>query len=48
MEERGGFEPPRRSHACWFSRPVLSTTQPPLRLRGFKRLEAGSQEVFYS
>ena len=31
MAERGGFEPPRRLHACWFSRPVHSTTLPPLR-----------------
>ena len=31
MAERVGFEPTNESPRCWFSRPVLSTTQPPLR-----------------
>ncbi len=30
MAERVGFEPTRRFPACWFSRPVPSTTRPPL------------------
>ena len=30
MAERVGFEPTRRLHACWFSRPVPSTTRTPL------------------
>lgn len=33
MAERVGFEPTERLHARWFSRPVLSTTQPPLQRR---------------
>ncbi len=32
MAEREGFEPPERVNAQRFSRPPLSTTQPPLRL----------------
>ena len=31
MAEREGFEPPERANAQRFSRPPLSTTQPPLR-----------------
>ena len=27
----GGFEPTNELPRCWFSRPVLSTAQPPLR-----------------
>lgn len=27
--ERAGFEPARAFKPCWFSKPVLSTTQPP-------------------
>ena len=30
MAEREGFEPPERANAQRFSRPPLSTTQPPL------------------
>ena len=30
MAEGVGFEPTRRFHACRFSRPVPSTTRPPL------------------
>ena len=30
MAERVGFEPTNELPRCWFSRPVLSTTQPPL------------------
>ena len=30
MAERVGFEPTVRLHVRWFSRPVLSTTQPSL------------------
>ena len=33
MAERGGFEPPIGLTLCWFSRPVHSTTLPPLRSR---------------
>ena len=31
MEDGVGFEPTRRFHVCWFSRPVPSTTRPPVR-----------------
>ena len=31
VAEREGFEPPERANAQRFSRPPLSTTQPPLR-----------------
>ena len=31
MAERVGFEPTNELPRCWFSRPVLSTAQPPLR-----------------
>ena len=31
MEERVGFEPTNELPHCRFSRPVLSTAQPPLR-----------------
>ena len=30
MAERVGFEPTNELPHCWFSRPVLSTAQPPL------------------
>ena len=30
MAERVGFEPTKELPLCWFSRPVLSTAQPPL------------------
>jgi hypothetical protein len=33
MADGVGFEPTRRFHACWFSRPVPSTTRPPVRRR---------------
>ena len=32
MAEGGGFEPTKELPLCWFSRPVLSTAQPPLRI----------------
>ena len=32
MAERVGFEPTNELPRCWFSRPVLSTAQPPLRM----------------
>ena len=32
MAERVGFEPTNELPRCWFSRPVLSTAQPPLHL----------------
>ena len=32
MAERVGFEPTVRLHVRWFSRPVLSTTQPSLQI----------------
>jgi hypothetical protein len=31
MADGEGFEPPGRSHARWFSRPVHSTALPPIR-----------------
>ena len=37
MAEREGFEPPERANAQRFSRPPLSTTQPPLRTSPFIR-----------
>ena len=37
MAEREGFEPPERANAQRFSRPPLSTTQPPLRTDYFIR-----------
>ena len=40
MAEREGFEPPRRSRALRFSRPVPSTARPPLR-GGDRRLTGG-------
>ena len=52
-----GFEPPRRLPACWFSRPVPSTTRPPIPCPIFppficalvkpyrRRLENGSWEA---
>ena len=30
MAERVGFDPTNELPRCWFSRPVLSTAQPPL------------------
>ncbi len=35
MAERLGFEPRKELPLCRFSRPVLSTTQPSLRMQGF-------------
>ena len=35
MAERLGFEPRKELPLCRFSRPVLSTAQPSLRLLGF-------------
>ena len=35
MAERLGFEPRKELPLCRFSRPVLSTAQPSLRLQGF-------------
>ena len=32
MAEGVGFEPTNELPHCWFSRPVLSTAQPPLQL----------------
>ena len=32
MAERVGFEPTNELPHCWFSRPVLSTAQPPLQI----------------
>ena len=37
MAERVGFEPTNELPRCWFSRPVLSTAQPPL-LKVFSNL----------
>ena len=36
MAERVGFEPTNELPHCWFSRPVLSTAQPPLRFLNYK------------
>ena len=36
MAERVGFEPTNELPRCWFSRPVLSTAQPPLLEINFK------------
>ena len=33
MAERVGFEPTNELPRCWFSRPVLSTAQPPLQTK---------------
>ena len=33
MAERVGFEPTNGLPRCWFSRPVLSTAQPPLHIK---------------
>ena len=33
MAERVGFEPTNELPRCWFSRPVLSTAQPPLQFK---------------
>ena len=38
MAEGVGFEPTNELPHCWFSRPVLSTTQPPLQSFGSKVL----------
>ena len=35
MAERLGFEPRKELPLCRFSRPVLSTTQPSLRVKAF-------------
>ena len=39
MAERVGFEPTNELPHCWFSRPVLSTAQPPLLGYNFNCLE---------
>ena len=36
-----GFEPPRGVNLCRFSRPVLLTAQPPVRVAGFNNLRRG-------
>ena len=36
MAERVGFEPTNELPHCWFSRPVLSTAQPPLQILNYK------------
>ena len=38
MAERVGFEPTNELPHCWFSRPVLSTAQPPLQLLSYSFL----------
>ena len=38
MAERVGFEPTNELPRCWFSRPVLSTAQPPLHKQLFTLL----------
>ena len=40
MAEREGFEPPERANAQRFSRPPLSTTQPPLRTEPLNKQDA--------
>ena len=46
MAEREGFEPPERANAQRFSRPPLSTTQPPLR-RYLNNATARSGQVIF-
>ena len=36
MAERVGFEPTKELPLRWFSRPVLSTAQPPLQIIAYK------------
>ena len=43
MADGEGFEPPRRFRARWFSRPVHSTTLPPIR----NKLSAGTSKAFW-
>ena len=38
MAERVGFEPTKELPLRWFSRPVLSTAQPPLQIIDYYRL----------
>ena len=38
MAERVGFEPTNELPRCWFSRPVLSTAQPPLLIEKLNKL----------
>ena len=38
MAERVGFEPTNELPRCWFSRPVLSTAQPPLHIEKLNKL----------
>ena len=38
MAERVGFEPTNELPRCWFSRPVLSTAQPPLHIEKRNKL----------
>tara|TARA_B100001741_G_scaffold299822_1_gene286549 strand:- start:304 stop:453 length:150 start_codon:yes stop_codon:yes gene_type:complete len=38
MAERVGFEPTKELPLCWFSRPVLSTAQPPLQINNKSNL----------
>ena len=38
MAERVGFEPTNELPRCWFSRPVLSTAQPPLLIENLNKL----------
>ena len=46
MAEREGFEPPERANAQRFSRPPLSTTQPPLQ-RYLNNATARSGQVIF-
>ena len=39
MAERVGFEPTNELPHCWFSRPVLSTAQPPFHLQAKQELK---------
>ena len=36
MAEGVGFEPTNELPHCWFSRPVLSTAQPPFQILNYK------------
>ena len=38
MAEGVGFEPTNELPHCWFSRPVLSTAQPPFHIESLKEL----------
>ncbi len=48
LAERGRFELPKNFRPCWFSKPVLSTTQPPLRASKPNTFLLFYQKMLYS